>query len=122
MNEATLVALSIVIFGWAILSEWFAARNLTGPLVFLVAGLLLANSSWGIVSVDIESSTVHLLAEITLALLLFADASAVPLAAARQDLPADLPAARHRAAAVDPRRHRPGGRAVPEPAGRAGRA
>ena len=87
MNEATLVALSIVIFGWAVLSEWFAARNLTGPLVFLVAGLLLANSSWGIVSVDIESSTVHHLAEITLALLLFADASTVPLAAARHDLP-----------------------------------
>ena len=62
------------------------ARNLTGPLVFLVAGLLLANPSWGIVSVDVESSTVHHLAEITLALLLFADASAVPLAAARHDL------------------------------------
>jgi sodium/hydrogen antiporter len=87
VNEATLVALSIVILVWAILSEWLAARNLTGPLVFLVAGLLLANSSWGIVSVDIESSTVHHLAEITLALLLFADASEVPLAAARRDLP-----------------------------------
>ena len=87
MNEATLAALSIVIFGWAVLSEWFAVRNLTGPLVFLVAGLLLANPNWGVVSVDIESSTVHALAELTLALLLFGDASAVPLAAARQDLP-----------------------------------
>ena len=86
MNEGTLLALSIVIFGWAILAERLAARNLTGPLVFLVAGLLLANPSWGIVSVDVESSTVHHLAEITLALLLFADASAVPLAAARHDL------------------------------------
>ena len=87
MNETTLVALSIVVFGWAILSEWFAARNITGPLVFLVAGLLLANPRWGIVEVDIGSSTVHVLAELTLAMLLFADASAVPLAAARQDLP-----------------------------------
>ena len=86
MNEATLVALSVVTFGWAILAERLAVRNITGPLVFLVAGLLLANSSWGIVSVAIESSTVHVLAELTLALLLFADASAVPLAAARQDL------------------------------------
>ncbi len=57
MNEATLVVLPIVIFGWAVLSEWFAARNLTGPLVFLVAGFVLANSSWGIASVDVESST-----------------------------------------------------------------
>ena len=35
-------------------------------------------------TVDVESSTVHLLAELTLGLLLFADASKVPLAAARQ--------------------------------------
>ena len=35
----------------------------------------------GIVSVDVESTTVHHLAELTLALLLFADASTVPLAA-----------------------------------------
>lgn len=65
----------------------FAARNLTGPLVFMIAGLLLANSSWGIVAVDIQSSTVHVMAEVTLALLLFADASVVPLARARQELP-----------------------------------
>jgi NhaP-type Na+/H+ or K+/H+ antiporter len=87
MNDATLIALSAVLFCWAILSERLAARNLTGPLVLLIAGFLLGNPSWGIVSVDIESSTVHHLAEITLALLLFADASAVPLAAARHDLP-----------------------------------
>lgn len=86
MNEAALIALSIVLFGWAILSERLASRNLTGPLVFLVAGLLLANPSWGIASVEVDSSTVHHLAEITLALLLFADASGVPLAAARHDL------------------------------------
>ncbi len=87
MEEGTLVVLGIVICGWAMVSGWLASRNITGPLVFLVAGFLLANSSWGIVSVDIESSTIHFVAEVTLALLLFADASAVPLAAARQDLP-----------------------------------
>ena len=76
-----------MLFGWSIVSERLAARNLTGPLVFVVAGLLLANPSWGIVTVDVESSTVHLLAELTLGLLLFADASKVPLAAARHDLP-----------------------------------
>ena len=86
MNEAALAALSVVIFGWAILSDWFARHNLTGPLVFMVAGLVLANSSWGIGSIDIEGSTVHALAEITLALLLFGDASGVPPAAARHDL------------------------------------
>ena len=86
MSTGALVTLALVIFVWALLSEPFAARNLTGPLVFLTAGLLLANSSWGLVTVDIQSSTVHLLAEVTLALLLFAGASVVPLARARQEL------------------------------------
>ena len=86
MDEATLIALALVVFGWAIVSERLATSNLTGPLVFLVAGFLLGNSDWGIVGVDVESSTVHLLAEVTLALLLFADASSVRLAAARSDL------------------------------------
>lgn len=50
-------------------------------------GLLLGNESWGIVDVEVESETVHTLAELTLVLLLFADASTVPLTAARRDLP-----------------------------------
>ncbi len=87
MNEATLIALAVAVLAWAMVSEWLAARNVTGPVVLMAAGLLLANPSWGLVSVEIGSSTVHHLAEVTLALLLFADASAVPVAAARHDLP-----------------------------------
>jgi sodium/hydrogen antiporter len=87
MNATTVIALAAVLFGWSIASERLAASNLTGPLIFVAAGLFLANSSWGIVTVDIESSTVHLLAELTLGLLLFSDASKVPVAAARRDLP-----------------------------------
>ena len=87
MNEAALAALAVVIFGWAILSDWFARHDLTGPLVFMAAGLLLANPDWGIGRVDIGGDTVHALAEVTLALLLFGDASGVPPAAARRDLP-----------------------------------
>jgi sodium/hydrogen antiporter len=87
VNESALTALAVVIFGWAILSDWFARHDLTGPLVFMVAGLVLANTDWGIGSINIEGHTVHALAELTLALLLFGDASGVPPAAARRDLP-----------------------------------
>jgi len=86
MNEGAIVALALVVFVWATLSEPLSALDLSAPLVFLVAGFLLGNSSWGLVGVDIESSTVHTLAEITLALLLFADASTVRIAAARRDV------------------------------------
>src|SRR4051794_40951660 len=87
MTTSTVIALALVLFGWSVVAERLAARDLTGPLVFVVAGLLLGNASWGIVTVDVDSSTVHLLAELTLGLLLFADASRVPVAAARRDLP-----------------------------------
>lgn len=87
MNEGTVVALALTVFAWAILANRLTMLNLSGPLVLTVAGFLLGNSRWGIVTVDVQSTTVHNFAELTLALLLFADASAVPLAAARRDLP-----------------------------------
>ena len=40
MNETALAALAVVIFGWAILSEWFASHDLTGPAHRNVARLL----------------------------------------------------------------------------------
>src|SRR3954469_6440294 len=87
MNEGTLIALALVVFGWAVFAKRIESANVSGPLLLTIGGLVLGNSSWGIVSVDLQRSTVHLLAELTLALLLFADASRVPLAAARHDLP-----------------------------------
>ena len=45
--------------------------------MFLGAGLVLANISWTNVEISVESHTVHGLAEVTLALLLFADAAQV---------------------------------------------
>jgi sodium/hydrogen antiporter len=87
MNEATLIALAIVLFAWSVLARRVEQVNVSGPLLLTLCGFLLGNSSWGIVSVDLNSSSIHFLAEITLALLLFADASAVPLNAARHDLP-----------------------------------
>ena len=47
MNTNTVIVLAVVLFAWAILSERLAAHGLTGPLVFVAAGMLLANSRWG---------------------------------------------------------------------------
>jgi NhaP-type Na+/H+ or K+/H+ antiporter len=87
MTAGALIALAAVVFAWAVLSARLTRHNLTGPLVLLTAGVVVGNPDWGVVTVDVESTTVHTLAELTLALLLFADASAVPLATARRDLP-----------------------------------
>ena len=50
---------------------------MTGPIVFVAAGVLLCNGPWAVGDVAIESHSVHRLAEVTLALLLFADAARI---------------------------------------------
>ena len=86
VNEAGFAILMLLVLSWAVFSHLLAAVNITGPLVLLVAGYLLGNPSWGPLTVDVDAPSVHLLAEVTLALLLFADASRVNVAQLRQDV------------------------------------
>ena len=74
--EPTLV-LVVMLFGWSLISGRLERLDVTGPIVFVAAGLLLCNGPWAVVDVTIESHAVHGLAEVTLALLLFADAARV---------------------------------------------
>ncbi len=85
MNEAGFAILLLLVLAWAVLSNLLARVNITGPLVLLVAGYLLGNPSWGPLAVDVDAPSVHLLAEVTLALLLFADASRANVAQLRRD-------------------------------------
>ena len=85
MNEAGFAILMLLVLAWAVLSNLLATVNITGPLVLLVAGYLLGNPAWGPLAVDVDAPSVHLLAEVTLALLLFADASRVNVAQLRRD-------------------------------------
>ncbi|MET0932108.1 MAG: cation:proton antiporter [Mycetocola sp.] len=90
--EPVLAVLSLIVLGWAVVSHRLALWNITGPLVFTVAGFLLGNPLWGPLTVEVEAPSVHVLAELTLALLLFSDASRVNVSTLRQDigLPARL--------------------------------
>ena len=85
MNVETVAALTVLVFAWAVLSGALARRNVTGPLVFAAAGYLLGNAEWGPLPVDIDASSVHVIAEVTLALLLFADAARVNVSKLRAD-------------------------------------
>ena len=77
MTVGAVALVGLLVFAWAATSGALARRNVTGPLVFAVAGYLLANPTWGPVTVDVEASSIHLIAEVTLALLLFTDAARV---------------------------------------------
>ena len=77
MTQATIAVIAVLVFAWAVLSGAATRRNVTGPMVFAVVGFVLANPDWGVLHVDIDTSTVHGLVEVTLALLLFSDAARV---------------------------------------------
>ena len=92
MNEPTLAVIALLVLGWAVVSSRLARANINGPLVFLVVGYALGNPDWGALTISLETPSIHLLAELTLALLLFADASRINVARLRHDvrLPARL--------------------------------
>ena len=92
VTESTTLALALLVLGWAIFSGALARHNLSGPLVFAVAGYLLANPDWGPLDIHVDAPSVHVVAEVTLALVLFSDASRVNVTELRRDvwLPARL--------------------------------
>ena len=77
MTEATFAVLALLVLVWAVTSDLLARLNITGPLVFTVAGYALGNPDSGLLSVDVEAPSIHRIAELTLALLLFSDAARV---------------------------------------------
>lgn len=92
MTEGTFAVLALLVLGWAVTSGLLSRVNINGPLLFTGTGYVFANPDWGPLSVDFEAASVHVIAELTLALLLFADASRVSIAQVKRDarLPARL--------------------------------
>ena len=86
MTDSTIAVIALLVLGWAIVSGALARHDITGPFVFAVAGYLLANPDWGPLTVDVDASAVHIVAEVTLALVLFSDAVRVNLAELRRDV------------------------------------
>lgn len=92
MTDATMAVICLLILGWAVTSQLLSRHDVTGPLVFVVAGYGLANPTWGVLTVDVDASMVHTLAELALGLVLFTDASRVSVGRLRAQarLPARL--------------------------------
>lgn len=80
--QVCIIAGVIVVFG--LVSRRLEGSPLTMPMVFVVAGMI--TEAVGIVELDIESESVALLAEVTLALILFSDASRIDATSLRREL------------------------------------
>lgn len=80
----TLLALFVVLFG--LVSKRLETSPITAPMVFAGVGLALGPIGFGLIELDAESSILHTLAEVTLGLVLFADASTIDLKILRRNL------------------------------------
>jgi sodium/hydrogen antiporter len=86
LNSAAIAVVSGCVIVWGLLSARLERWDITGPIAFVVLGLGTANGPLALMHVNLHSSDVRSLAEITLALVLFADASRVNVKALRADL------------------------------------
>lgn len=80
-----LLAFGLLLVGFALTERRLEREWLTAPLVFTAAGWLIAELAGGTRPVGLDAETVRVLAEATLALLLFHDASKLKLREVRAE-------------------------------------
>ena len=77
--------MAAVVLGYAALSRRLDGTIVTAPMVFVTAGLVTGSEALGWLDLSIGSGEVRALAEATLTLVLFADASRISLRALRRE-------------------------------------
>jgi sodium/hydrogen antiporter len=85
MDVGAVAVIAVVVFAWGLFSARLGRASLSAPIIFVVAGVLLAERLHGI-EPDASREVVKLLAEVTLVWVLFADASRAGLRELRADL------------------------------------
>jgi NhaP-type Na+/H+ or K+/H+ antiporter len=92
VNNWSLAIVAALLLGYAGFSRRLERTVLTAPMLFVGAGVLVGSEVLGWLDLGIESDTVRALAEATLTLVLFTDASRIDLKALRREiaLPARL--------------------------------
>ncbi len=92
LDFATLAVVTGCVLVWGLVSARLERWDVSGPIAFVVLGVLVTHGPTAIIHFNLHSSDIRSIAELTLALVLFADASRVNLRALRADaaLPARL--------------------------------
>lgn len=76
-----MLVIALAVLGFGLLAGRLEGSPVTMPMVFTAFGLILAPGALGVVDLDVSSEGVGVLAEVTLALVLFTDASRMDLGA-----------------------------------------
>lgn len=85
MSVADLAIVAALIFAWGTVSARLERFDVTAPIIFVLAGLLLTHGPLSVLAFAPSNELIKKLAEFTLALVLFSDASRVGLHELRVD-------------------------------------
>ena len=86
MSASDLAIVTALIFAWGMLSARLERFDVTAPITFVLAGVILTHGPLAFLGVAPSHETVKALAEFTLVLVLFTDASRVGLRDLRSDM------------------------------------
>ena len=92
MDLITITIIALLFLAYSLVSGRLEGTVLTAPLLFVGFGLLAGPGGFGFVKLDVEHSAIHIIAELTLILVLFTDAARIDLDRVRKDhnLPARM--------------------------------
>jgi len=85
LDTKLVAVISCMVFLWSLVSARAARIGISGPIAFVAVGLFVANHPMSLIHVDIHSDALRSIAELSLTLLLFSDASRVDLRELRSD-------------------------------------
>jgi len=77
MDTTEITLTTLIFLSYAFFSKRLKGTLLTAPLLFVGAGLFLGQFGIGLIDIDIGHSSIHMIAEFTLILVLFSDASTI---------------------------------------------
>ena len=89
MDSVDLLVVAALLLGYALVSRRLSTSVVSAAMFFLAGGFLVGPSGFDLLDLPVTSTTVEGLAELTLALVLFADASRIRVATLRKQ--ASLP-------------------------------
>lgn len=80
------IGIVVLVLGYALASRWLSKTPVTGPMVFVLAGVLLGPGVFDIVKIEVSSELIQVLLEGTLIVVLFTDSAVIDIAAVRRHL------------------------------------
>ncbi|MCH2039448.1 MAG: cation:proton antiporter [Saccharospirillaceae bacterium] len=79
MEAHVMLLLAATLFGYGLLAQKIDQADVTAPMVFVLAGIIAGPMVLGWVDTELSNPAITLLAELTLAIVLFSDASRIRL-------------------------------------------